>query len=153
MVLGQKIRTMSTALHPIQQHQQRITWMALWCAENACALVLEGECGFGRECVGVSYEGIYPDYEWHDENTFERLDKNGEVWTPPPAYHKHPCVTVLGRGESAETYLYQWLRWFDDNGFKLTVEDNLDPIGDFISNFMLGKHKLVRMVKTETPST
>lgn len=62
-------------------------------------------------------------------------------------------VLRFSGGESAETYLYQWLRWFDDNGFKLTVEDNLDPIGDFISNFMLGKHKLVRMVKTETPST
>ena len=75
---------------------ERIQWMAVWCAKNNLKLELEGECGIMRECVGVTTEGHYPDYEWHDEQTWDRIDQNGDVWTPPNAYHKHPCVAVLG---------------------------------------------------------
>jgi hypothetical protein len=81
-------------------HEEKIQWMAVWAASNNLQLNLEGECGFGRECVGVSADGSYPDYMWYDSN-WDRLDPNGEVWTPPNAYHKHPCVAVLGRGEEA----------------------------------------------------
>ena len=127
-------------------HDEKIQWMAMWASKNSLVLHLEGECGFGRDCVGVSTGSSYPDYEWYDDD-YERADKNGEVWTPKDAYHKHPCVAVLGRGQEAEEQLYEWLKWFDDNGFKLktgvqAVDPKLGAIG-----FMLGKHLYARMVK------
>lgn len=81
--------------------------MAVWSAKNNLKLELQGECGFGRECVGVSAYGTFPDYKWYDKETLERADKNGNVWVPENAYHKHPCVAVLGRGEIAESQLYE----------------------------------------------
>lgn len=136
-------------------HEEKIQWMAMWCAKNKATLNLEGECGFGRECVGILLETNYPDYEWWDEKTYERIDPNGDVWTPADAYHKHPCVAVLGRGEEAEAQLYEWLKWFDDNGFKAEV-NNLegDDLRDVMKEagplaFLMGKHKTFRMVRTQ----
>ena len=128
-------------------HEEKIKWMAVWCAENGLRLTLEGECGFGRECVGVLSGDNYPDYEWYDDTTYDRLDQNGEVWTPPDAYHKHPCVAVLGRGEDAESQLYTWLKWFDDSNFTLeTGYQQPDPRLGVLA-FALGKHKYARMVR------
>jgi hypothetical protein len=111
-------------------------------------LDLAGECGFGRECVGISRDGTYPDYQWYDDE-YERIDGNGEIWTPPNSYHKHPCVAVLGRGESSEEELYDWLKWFDDNNF--TVESSQAPIDKLqkmhFIELMMGKHTNVRMVR------
>lgn len=127
--------------------EEKIAWMALWAAKNSAALSLEGTCGFGRDCVGITADAVgYPDYEWYDDKTWERLDSNGDVWTPPNAYHKHPCVAVLGRGEGPEAELYDWLKWFDDNGFKLETGFNKMERMDLIP-IMLGKHRFARMVK------
>jgi len=128
-------------------HTDKIAWMALWCAKNKVTLDLEGECGFGRECVGITTDGGYPDYEWYDETTYERADQNGDVWTPPDAYHKHTCVAVLGRGEAAEAQLYDWLKWFDDHGF--VVEKGVQPIDPRLGMIavMLGKHMYKRLVR------
>ena len=119
--------------------------MAEFAMKNKAAITLEGECGFGRECVGLLVNGTYPDYEWTDEN-YDRVDPNGDVWTPENAYHKHPCVAVLGRGEEAEAQLYEWLKWFDDNGFVAdevaNTKTNLHPI-----ELMMGKATEKRMVK------
>lgn len=129
-------------------HAEKIKWMREWCAKNGLELKLEGECGFGRECVGVSVEDHYPDYEWTDDDTWERIDSNGEVWIPEDAYHKSPCVAVLGRGEDSESQLYEWLKWFDSNGFILEVGDaEMDPSLGMIG-IMLGKHRYARMVKS-----
>ena len=134
-------------------HEEKIQWMALWATRNRAALDLEGECGFGRECVGVAFADCYPDYEWFDDKTYERIDNNGDVWTPPDAYHKHPCVAVLGRGEAAESQLYDWLKWFDDNGFvtetgALEMDPKLGAIG-----FLLGKHRYSRMARKQPDTT
>lgn len=132
------------------EHERKVEWMAIWAARNNLKLELQGECGFGRECVGVTIEDKYPDYEWHDRETYDRIDNNGDVWTPPDAYHKHECVAVLGRGEGAESQLYDWLKWFDDNGFKLEVGDQaVDPKLGFIA-IAMGKHRFARMVKQST---
>lgn len=127
-------------------HEEKRQWMALWATKNNLLLTFEGECGFGRECVGVLTNGQYPEYEWYDDN-YEREDKNGDVWTPENAYHKHPCVAVLGRGENAESQLYEWLKWFDENGFKL--ETGTQPIDSKLGRiaFALGKHTFQRMVR------
>jgi hypothetical protein len=128
-------------------HDEKITWMAVWAAKNGLQLQLQGECGFGRECVGVLAHDKYPDYEWYDKDTWERIDQNGEVWIPKNAYHKHPCVAVLGRGLEAEAQLYEWLKWFDEHGFKLEISDaEVDPqLGPLA--YMLGQHINVRLVK------
>jgi hypothetical protein len=96
--------------------KEKRQWMALWAAKNNFQLCLKGEIGFGRKCVGILAEGQYPDYEWDDQPVWQQ-----EVWTPPNAYHKHPCVAVLGHGEKAEDELYEWLRWLDNHNFKLEV--------------------------------
>lgn len=128
-------------------HYEKINWMALWCTRHGVALQLVGECGFGRECVGITTQGSFPDYEWYDEapgGNFERIDENGEVWTPEDAYHKSPCVAVLGRGEGAEGQLYDWLVWFDKNGF--VVETVMRPVKHMVQA-LLGQHLHSRMVR------
>jgi len=117
-------------------------------------LGLEGECGFGRKCVGVLAE-VYPDYEWYDDN-YERIDNNGKVWTPEDAYHKHPCVAVLGRGEEAEAQLFDWLQWFDTNGFKVETGKNElpdDPQLARLYTLMGKKGTYARMVRTPIGGT
>lgn len=130
-------------------HAEKIVWMTDWCKRNGAVLQLSGECGFGRECVGVSVGGTFPDYEWYDNETYERIDSNGDVWTPENAYHKHPCVAVLGRDESAESELYDWLKWFDENGFQVECGDS--PKSEWAHLGMiaiaLGKHRYCRLVK------
>jgi hypothetical protein len=98
------------------KHKDKLQWMQKWSKKNGATLDLEGICGFGRECVGILINGIYPEYNSFDDN-YKRIDKNGYVWSPRDAYHKHPCVCVLGRGKEAESQLYEWLMWFDDNNF------------------------------------
>lgn len=129
-------------------HEEKIQWMAMWAVKHNAQLVLEGECGLGRECVGLLVEGKYPDYEWYDAD-YERLDQNGDVWTPENAYHKHPCIAVLGRGEAAESQLYEWLQWFDAQGFSIETGDqeydqNLGAIA-----LLMGKHRFARMVRPQ----
>jgi hypothetical protein len=103
------------------EHSEKIAWMSAWATKHNCQLTLQGKCGIGRECVGILVDGKYPDYEWWNDDTYEREDANGEVWAPDRAYHKHPCVAVLGRGAEAESQLYDWLKWFDDNGFTIVT--------------------------------
>lgn len=101
-------------------HEEKVQWMIQWAHKNKVRLELEGEVGFGRECVGILCGDNFPDYEWYNGDDYsKRADNNGKVWTPEDAYHKHTCVAVLGRGEPAEAQLYEWLKWFDDNGFKI----------------------------------
>lgn len=131
---------------------EKIAWMRGWCARNGLRLDLEAECGFGRECVGVLHDGEdtahshYPDYEWSGAN-WERIDENGDVWTPPDAYHKHPCVAVLGRGEEAEGQLYDWLLYFEANDFVVEVVSR--ERGDSEIERLLGSVQ-ARMVRKRT---
>lgn len=132
-----------------------VVWLTDWATANGCTLSLRGEVGFGRECVGILREGAYPDYEWDDPHTYRRIDLNGEVWTPEDAYHKHPCVAVLGTSEAAVEQLYEWGQWFDSNGFRVEASDadraeyaDLPPV----IVMGLGKHRHVRMVR-QTPPT
>ena len=124
---------------------EMVSWLEKWCSDEGLALILEGECGFFRDCVGVASlnDGTYPDYEWYDDD-YERIDNNGDVWCPPNAYHKHPCTAVLGRGENAIKELYDWCLWFSRNGFhykNVSVECN-DPLA-----LLLGRDRHHQMVK------
>ena len=125
-------------------HKEKIKWMQDWCNKQKVVLELEGECGFCRECVGIlTTAGCFPDYHWYDKN-YNRIDNNGNIWIPDDAYHKHECVAVLGRRTKAENQLYEWLKWFDGNGFVVEVKanDNLSQSDVFLGNYMSS-----RMVK------
>jgi hypothetical protein len=77
-------------------------------------LSLDGECGFGRECVGILCNGNWVDYDYECG-----------VPTPDDAYHKHDCIAVLGRGEDAISQLYNWCRAFENAGFvKVALREN-----------------------------
>lgn len=126
--------------------QDNIDWMELYAKCHGATLSLTGECGFGCPCVGIIINDVYPDYEWFDEG-YNTISENGDVWTPADAYHKHPCVAVLGRGEDAELQLCEWLKWFNKEGFIIkTGEISRDaPFGQI--EIMLNQHKYARMVK------
>lgn len=117
------------------KHSDKIKWMQDYCNANGVKLSLDGTCGLNRECVGVLFNERYPDYFWYNDE-YERIDSNGEVWTPKDAYHKHPCVAVLGRGEEAETQLYDWLLWFSNNGFLLETGVQEVYEGDELAQFL-----------------
>ena len=128
-------------------HQKKIEWMAAWAAKNGAAITLEGIGWFGCECVGLLVGDHFPRYKWYDDLTCERLDTNGEVWLPHDAYIGCECVAVLGQGEEAEVQLYDWLRWFDKQGFKIeegAIEQGrpLNP-----SEILLGKNRYSRMMR------
>lgn len=128
-------------------HRHKLEYMAMWAMRHKVALTLEGECGFGRECVGILTGDQYPAYHWYDRESYDQLDDNGEVWIPEDAYHKHECVAVLGRGEKAEAQLYEWLKWFDEHGF--TVETGLQEVDPKLGAlaYVMGQHKYAHMVK------
>jgi len=127
-------------------HLEKLGWMMEFAKKNNAIINLNTSCGLGRPCVGLVVDESFPDYEWFG-NDWERIDPNGEVWIPEHAYHKHPCVAVLGTGEAAEEELYEWLKWFDDNNFIVEIIDldNKDEL-HFIE-LMMGRNKHRRMIK------
>lgn len=79
-------------------------------------LELEGECGFGRECVGIRVGSNWVDYDYDDLACPE---------SAPDSYHKHPCIAVLGRDDEAVEQLYDWCKRFEAAGFtEIVIADN-----------------------------
>ena len=120
-------------------------FLALWAARYGAALQLEGTCGFGRECVGITHGSSYPD--WQDTDGMMKHWDSGDheaqckgagacQWVSPweveaaappagleDAYHKHPCLAVLGRGRNAVHQLYLWVKHLDDSGVGIVALD------------------------------
>ena len=74
----------------------------------------EGECGFGRECVGLlSRTGCYVSFNPRDYvkggYIAELYDERFDEISPEDAYHKYFCFAVLGRGEEAIKQLSEWV--------------------------------------------
>jgi hypothetical protein len=80
-------------------------------------LVVDGECGFGRPCVGFTdARSNYVDYNpcsVGDYKPIEGLqdDRHYEI-TPEDAYHKHDCMAVLNHGDRDKA-LAQLLEWVE----------------------------------------
>jgi len=127
--------------------EDKIGWMRDWANRNGAVLELQGTCGFGRDCVGIIANTVYPDYIWYDEK-YKRIDLNGVVWSPKDAYHKHPCVAVLGHSVKSIEQLYKWICWFNDNGFILE-QRNLPSHKFTAIELFLDKHRIARMVKSK----
>lgn len=79
---------------------------------SGAQLVLEGECGFGRECVGILVNYQWVGYDWDDDDF---------PVTAADAYHKHPCLAVLGRGDDAIEQLYEWCKALKEAGYNKVV--------------------------------
>ena len=79
----------------------------------------EGECGFGRECVGLMKVNNYVDYNPTDANCDyikEFYDERLYKISPSDAYHKHNCLAVLGRGDDAIRQLSDWVDKLNELG-------------------------------------
>lgn len=72
-----------------------------------------GECGFGRHCVGIRKDNFWLNYNPIHMGTYEEIeefyDERLNKILPEDAYHKHPCVAVLGRNEEAIRQLSEWI--------------------------------------------
>ncbi len=82
--------------------------------DHDCLLVLKGEVGMGRPCVGFTRGKGYVDTAPYDMTTFEPLpgfgDEVGEM-APANAYHKHPCLAVLVEDDDYEAGLAELREW------------------------------------------
>lgn len=83
----------------------------------------EGECGFGRECVGLNIGEKWLDYNPHNSTTYESIkeyyDQRFYEVAPTDAYHKHDCVAVLGRGDEAIRQLSDWVDKLNELGVEV----------------------------------
>jgi len=97
----------------------------------------EGECGFGRECVGLTNGSNYVEYNPTDSVNYDYIkgfyDERFYDITPPDAYHKHTCIAVLGRGDNAIRQLSDWV-------------DRLTEIGVVVEKYATGATGIQAMV-------
>lgn len=98
---------------------EQIVYLTEWAARYRCSLQLNGQVGFGRDCVGILKDSTYIDTA--DIKGEEAYVEGSEWWEPEDSYHKHDCLTVLGHGDEALTQLYEWVKWLDGHGYG--VED------------------------------
>jgi hypothetical protein len=104
---------------------ERLREARLWAAEQKCVLDLDGEVGFGRECVGVLYKSSYVDTPGSGSNDWPEYPEAPDERRMPPedvdAYHKHDCLCVLGRDETAVDGLLRWVEKIREHGGRVVV--------------------------------
>jgi hypothetical protein len=96
----------------------QIVYITEWAARYRCSLQLNGQVGFGRDCVGVLNDGTYidsGDVKWGGDRFA------GDWWEPEDAYHKHDCLAVLGHDDDALAQLYAWVKWLDGHGYGVGI--------------------------------
>ena len=80
----------------------------------------EGECGFGRECVGLTNGNNWVAYNPRRSGAHGPIakfyDERFYDVRPASAYHKHDCLAVLGRGEDAIRQLSAWVDSLNELG-------------------------------------
>ena len=90
---------------------------------DGAQLVIDGEIGFARSCVGITTHGHYLDYETGEERWNEEIQANGpypeDEWN---AYHKGTYLAVLidDNCDKAQAIrnLYDWCKKLERNGYK-----------------------------------
>jgi hypothetical protein len=111
-----------------------------------------GECGFGRECVGFSKDQKWIDYDplygsdYRDHPDFPE-DLRLHAPAGVDAYHKHKCMAVLGRGEEALRQLLAWVRHLEAQGEVEVVRYATGYIG--IQAMVSGTHSHALRLKTK----
>lgn len=120
---------------------ERIRDARLWAAEQGCVLELDGEVGFGRECVGILWRTHYVDTPGSGHNDDGPCFGHDSPGGPPEdidAYHKHDCLAVLGRDGQAIDGLLRWVEKIRANGGRIVVKDRASVPGtDSPLNWML----------------
>lgn len=144
----------------IADYGAEIGFLAGWAARYGAALQLEGECGIGRECVGITKDNNYPAYDAWDYDDIDDIHRadwvvlgadDRPLGAPPDsvkhAYHKSPCLAVLGRGTLAVHELYLWVRLLDALNIEIvTVPANYRPETALIETILKG-HTEARLVR------
>jgi hypothetical protein len=97
----------------------QIVYITEWASRFRCALQLNGQVGFGRNCVGVLQGDTYIDTS--DIKDQEAYREGGDWWEPEDSYHKHDCLAVLGHGDESLEQLYRWVKWLDENRYGIEV--------------------------------
>lgn len=106
---------------------------------NRFKLIFEdkGECGFGRECVGLTSGTNYVDYNPTCEPDYDYVkefyDERFYNITPEKAYHKHNCLAVLGRDDDSIRQLSEWV-------------DELNELGAVVEKYKTGATGLQAMI-------
>ncbi|HEU5429509.1 MAG TPA: hypothetical protein VFU74_21700 [Actinocrinis sp.] len=102
---------------------EHVLFLTNWATKHGATVTFNGECGFGRECVGILIGSQYLDYS-HLWDLWGNDDSGWEMlwWAPEDAYHKHDCMAVLGRGPAAVEQLYEWAKFLDGHGWTVTSE-------------------------------
>lgn len=126
--------------------KEKYNFMLDFAERNNVILNFNTTCGFGRDCVGITAHGVFPDYAWYDDD-YNDISGNDDIFIPVDAYHKHPCVAVLGTGSVAEEQLYQWLKWFDDNDYHVMQIENPPPESLDEVELYFWSHYKTRMIK------
>jgi hypothetical protein len=97
----------------------------------------EGECGLGRECVGLTNGNNYVDYNPICEPNYDYVEGfyDERLWdiAPENAYHKHDCLAVLGRGDNAIRELSEWI-------------DKLNELGAVVEKYATGATGIQAMI-------
>ena len=110
----------------------QIVYLTDWAARYKCSLQLNGQVGFGRDCVGILKDSNYIDTQDIKNATAYNFDAPPHSWwEPEDSYHKHDCLAVLGHGDEALAQLYEWVRWLDGQGYGIEdtyrqPKDNID---------------------------
>lgn len=97
-----------------------------WATKNHGRFEPEGECGFGRECVGIlASNEHYPAWRGYEPPEYEPSAWNTPDAAPPDgvtdAYHKADCLAVLGRGDGPIHQLYLWVKNMEDHGIGIRM--------------------------------
>lgn len=126
---------MTNKYDPWKYLKDECEFMAVWAAKQGAALVLEGNVGFGRDCVGIMKLDHYPDWLGYDnlDEFFRNCDiEPKEAWwvvegARPPGdinyYHKHDCLAVLGHTHEAVVDLHIWIEKLFDNDIIIATLD------------------------------
>ena len=94
--------------------------------------VLNGTVGFGRECIGLLYGYNYVSYNptmdcydkdgnWYYKNDPEFYDERLYKIRPENAYHKSPCLAVLGCDEDKIRQLSDWVTALEELGIEMVT--------------------------------
>jgi hypothetical protein len=108
----------------------------LWAAQNK-VVISDGECGFGRKCVGVL--GLDDSWVEYNDGYYGRGATLNPEELPTNAYHKHPCIAVLVHDdeEFAWRELSEWLDLLIAKGYAVEYEENKYDEGTSVIEMLL----------------
>ena len=113
---------MTTDTGKPETREAQIVYLTEWAARYRCSLQLNGEVGFGRDCVGILKDSHYIDTaDIKGETAYNFNSEPYSWWEPEDSYHKHDRLAVLGHGDEPLAQLYEWVKWLDGHGYG--VED------------------------------